>query len=96
MRFDTSMRRNAKNDLDSFANFLNVTTQKQQKNDTCSPVLQNNGRKSLAMVYPEKQIWQRIYDPEIALVNGTIFEELNLLFKKSSCRGNNFGEGCIL
>ena len=95
MRFDTSMRRNAKSDLDAFANFLNTTTQKQQKNDTGSSVLQNNSRKSLAMVYPERQMFQRIYDPEIALVNGTIFEELNLPFKKASCRGNNFGEGCL-
>lgn len=95
MRFDTSTRRSARNDLDEFANFLGMT-QKQPKSDTGSPVLQNSNRRSLAMVYPEKQIWQRLYDPEVALVNGTIFEELNLPFKQASCRGNNFGEGCLL
>lgn len=48
-------------------------------------------RQSLAMVYAVKQDWQGIYDPEIALVNGTLFEELNLPFERSGCSMNN---GC--
>ena len=52
--------------------------------------------KSLAMVYAVLQSYQNIYDPEIALINGTIFEELNKPFLKSSCRGaNDKGEGCF-
>ena len=43
------------------------------------------------MVYAVKQDWQGIYDPEIALVNGTLFEELNLPFERSGCSMNN---GC--
>ena len=52
--------------------------------------------KSLAMVYAVMQSYQNIYDPEIALINGTIFEELNKPFLRSSCRGtNDKGEGCF-
>ena len=51
--------------------------------------------KSLAMVYPEKQAFIMIYDPEIALENGTMFEELNLPFYGGSCKKNNGGEGCL-
>ena len=53
-----------------------------------------NKVKSLAMVYPEKQAFIMIYDPEIALENGTMFEELNKPFFGGSCRKNNSGEGC--
>lgn len=95
MRFDNSSRRNARNDLDDFANFLGMRTQKMQKSDTSSPISSNYSQRSLAMVYPEKQSWCKIYDPEVALLNGTIFEELNLPFNRSSCKGNNFGEGCL-
>lgn len=45
----------------------------------------------LAMVYAVKQEWQNIYDPEIALLNGTVFEELNMPFYKSGCSING---GC--
>lgn len=61
----------------------------------------HNTDTSLAMVYAVKQAWQNIYDPEIALVNGTIFEELNKPFYHSGCsmnngcRGNNAGGGCL-
>ncbi len=50
--------------------------------------------KHLAMVYPVKQSWCSIYDPEIALINGTIFEELNKPFKKVGCSGK-CKEGCL-
>ncbi len=51
--------------------------------------------RSLAMVYPEKQKFMKIYDPELALSNGTMFEELFMPFNRGSCRGgNNKGEGC--
>lgn len=46
---------------------------------------------SLAMVYPISQKWQGIYDPEIALINGTIFEGLNKPFYPAGCSENN---GC--
>ena len=55
----------------------------------------SNGQ-SLAMVYAVKQEYRKLYDPEISLLNGTIFEELNKPFKRGSCRGSNDnGEGCF-
>ena len=96
MRFDTSSRRCGKKDLEEFTNFLEMRGQKREKTDTEPTVFQSNGGKSLAMVYPEKQCWRKIYDPEVALSCGTIFEELDFPFKHSKCRGNNFGEGCLL
>ena len=54
-----------------------------------------NGR-SLAMVYAEKQLFESIFDPEVALINGTIFEQLHMPFQRGSCRGrNDNGEGCF-
>ncbi|MBO5212239.1 MAG: spore coat associated protein CotJA [Clostridia bacterium] len=59
-----------------------------------SPSVQDQACRSskpLAMVYAEKQEFCGIYDPEIALINGTVFEELNLPFYKSKCSKNG---GC--
>lgn len=50
--------------------------------------------KSLAMVYPVKQQFIKIYDPELSLQNGTMFEELFMPFNRGSCRTGNKGEGC--
>ncbi|MBE6663474.1 MAG: spore coat associated protein CotJA [Ruminococcaceae bacterium] len=48
------------------------------------------------MVYAVKQEYRKIYDPEVSLLNGTIFEELNKPFKRGSCRGaSDNGEGCF-
>lgn len=53
-------------------------------------------RRSLAMVYAEKQSFESIFDPEVALINGTMFEELYKPFQRGSCRGrNDNGEGCF-
>lgn len=52
--------------------------------------------KSLAMVYAPVQAYRGIFDPEISLINGTIFEELHKPFLRGSCRGtNDKGEGCF-
>ncbi len=52
--------------------------------------------RSLAMVYAPKQEFESIFDPEIALINGTIFEQLHKPFTRGSCRGkNDTGEGCF-
>jgi hypothetical protein len=59
-----------------------------------SDTLPCKNTKHLAMVYPVKQGWCSIYDPEIALMNGTIFEELNKPFKKVGC-STKCKEGCL-
>lgn len=47
----------------------------------------------LAMVYAVKQDWNDIYDPEIALMNGTIFRELDKPFEMSGCSKNSRCQG---
>lgn len=84
---------NSENRGESVANNNN----NQSNNNHTSPY-----RKSLAMVYAQKQNWQSIYDPEIALYNGTVFEELHKPFEMSGCsqnngcRGNTREGGCFL
>ncbi|MBQ8146427.1 MAG: spore coat associated protein CotJA [Clostridia bacterium] len=46
------------------------------------------------MVWGVKQDFTRIYDPEIALETGTIFEELNKPFYPTGCKSDS-GEGCL-
>lgn len=46
-----------------------------------------NNLMPIGMAYVPWQKWQKIYDPNIALKAGTIFEELNLPFL--GARGNN-------
>jgi hypothetical protein len=46
------------------------------------------------MVYPVKQEFCDIYDVEIALINGTIFTQLNKPFYKTGC-SCKMKEGCL-
>ena len=39
--------------------------------------VQNCATRQLAMVYSPFQCWRMLYSPEAALMNGTLFEELN-------------------
>ena len=91
MRFNNSSNGAQRYGYEEFSRFLRGDAQACQKpNETSAP----KGR-SLAMVYPEKQKFIKIYDPEIALANGTMFEELFMPFNRGSCRsGSNRGEGC--
>ena len=105
MRFDTNSKSARRENYEQFANLLglnnrgksaSVPTFETMKNNSNNTAVASKSEKSLAMVYPVKQKWQKIYDPEIALQNGTIFEELNLPFYPTGCSKNNTnGEGCI-
>ncbi|MBQ3018052.1 MAG: spore coat associated protein CotJA [Clostridia bacterium] len=92
MRFNN--RQNGKSDFDDFSRFLGLGAQRTAEGVTKSTEISTSQGKSLAMVYPEKQRFVRLFDPEIALQNGTMFEELNLPFYGGSCKGSNNGEGC--
>ncbi len=96
MRLDTSSR-NQRNDFDEFTRFLGIGSQRQVRGEAPTAPAQNNAsNKSLAMVYAPKQEFRMIYDPEVALINGTIFEELDKPFNRASCRGKSGrGEGCL-
>jgi hypothetical protein len=105
MRFDTNSRNSRRNDYEQFANFLGLNGSRNfspscvgTQNNAITNANNNVGtsqrnEKSLAMVYPVKQNWQNIYDPQIGLQKGTIFEELNLPFYQSGCNTKR-GEGC--
>lgn len=98
MNIDRGARRMTRQDYNDFVNLLGINGQKQVKNDTGSSNLSDNHiGKSLAMVYAEEQAWRNIFDPELALVNGTIFSDLHKPFYPIACSGkaNNFGEGCL-
>jgi hypothetical protein len=99
MNIDRNMRRTTRQEYNDFVNLLGMNSQKQAKIDTGSTNMPVEGHtsKSLAMVYAEEQLWRNIFDPEIALANGTIFNELHKPFMPIACSGrsNNFGEGCL-
>ncbi|MBO5338761.1 MAG: spore coat associated protein CotJA [Clostridia bacterium] len=96
MRLESSSR-NQRKDFDEFTRFLGIGSQRQQRVEAQSaPSVSTQPKESLAMVYAPKQEYRMIYDPEVALINGTIFEELNKPFNRASCRGKSSGtEGCL-
>jgi hypothetical protein len=96
MRMEQNSRGTCGGDLEQFSRFLrgNRTScgSNMPKCDVGVATPDSHyGDKSLAMVYAVKQPWQGIYDPEIALINGTIFEGLNKPFYPTGCASNN---GC--
>ena len=101
MRFDTNSKSSRRENYEQFANLLGLNNRTRNAvptfdNTSNNATVASRSDKSLAMVYPVKQKWQSIYDPEIALQNGTIFEELNLPFYPTGCSKNNTnGEGCV-
>ncbi len=90
MRFNTN-REGSFRDYEEFSKFLGLGGTKRQAQPTLAP---ESSMKSLAMVYPQRQSFIKLFDPEVALQNGTMFEELNKPFYGGSCKGNNNGEGC--
>ena len=97
------MERNSRghdSDYQQFSNFLrgrrnenslpcNSTGATQGQNQNSSN--NTHSPRPIAMVYPVSQEWKNIYDTEIALINGTIFEELDKPFYMSGCSLNG---GC--
>lgn len=103
MKFDGSLRGAQRADYEQFSQFLGLNNRQsprreerpsynteQEKNYGCA--CSNNTH--LAMVYPVKQEWCDIYDVEIALVNGTIFNQLNKPFYPTGC-SSKMKEGCL-
>ena len=101
MRIEPNSRGSYDADFEQFSRFLRGSRAAREStpcnSNNASAPSQNgcqsnqNIDTSLAMVYAPKQKWQNIYDPEIGLINGTIFEELNKPFYPSGCSMNN---GC--
>ena len=98
MRFEGNSRGINRSDYEQFAGFLGLSQPRYAK-DNKSNMIQNqasqdNTPETIGMVYGVKQDFVRIYEPEIALENGTIFEELNKPFYQTGCKSKG-GEGCL-
>ncbi len=97
MRLEGNSRGINRNDYRQFADFLGLSHNRLQPrgegaNSTTSPC--NHHSRPIGMVYGEKQCFDRLYDTELSLVQGTIFEELNMPFYFSGCKSKS-GEGCL-
>ena len=73
MNFDRNSRVGGREDYEQFSQFLGLSRRmpRNEENTSNSDTSPCKYSKSLAMVYPEKQEWCGIYDPNVALINGT-------------------------
>ncbi len=98
MRFEGNSRGISRSDYEQFAGFLGLNQPRYAKDNRINlpqyQVKEDSTSKRVGMVYGVKQDFVRIYDPEIALENGTIFEELNKPFYPTGCKSKG-GEGCL-
>lgn len=97
MRFEGNSRGINRSDYEQFSSFLGLSQPKYQRETRQTPVgpmPNTQGRKQLAMVYGVNQDFKNIYDPVVALENGTLFEELNKPFYPVGCKSIN-KEGCL-
>ena len=100
MKFDGGFRNSQRADYEQFSQFIGLNRQSARREEIMNSTSNNcenpacTGDKHLAMVYPVKQEFCGIYDAEIALINGTIFEELNKPFYPTGC-SNKTREGCL-
>ena len=97
MRFEGNSRGINRYDYEQFSQFLGLSQPRYQKESRIPSAQGTNDiaiKRPLAMVYGVEQNFEQIYEPEIALENGTIFEELNKPFYPVGCKSKN-GEGCL-
>ena len=98
MRFEGNSRGINRSDYEQFAGFLGLSQPRYAKDNKSNMIqnqaIQDNTPETIGMVYGVKQDFVRIYEPEIALENGTIFEELNKPFYQTGCKSKG-GEGCL-
>ncbi|MBE6675038.1 MAG: spore coat associated protein CotJA [Ruminococcaceae bacterium] len=98
MRFEGNTRGISREDYREFSNFLGLSQPKYSRDNVRGITAENSENqtqgKPIGMVYGVKQGFYSIYDPEIALEQGTIFEELNKPFYPVGCKSKS-GEGCL-
>ena len=87
MKLDSNNRSSYRADYEQFSKFLRGS--QTERNDNCishdKVQCHCNGNRPIAMVYCEEQEWQKLFDIEIGLSKGTIFEELDLPLLSTSC-----------
>ena len=95
MRFEGNSRGITRTDYEQFSHFLGMTPPKYTRQSApAEPPATVECGHALAMVYGVKQSFEKIYEPDIALETGTIFEELNKPFYPVGCKSKN-REGCL-
>ena len=96
MRFEGNSRGMCRADYQQFTDFLGLSQPRYSKNNapSTSKDCGYDSTHPIGMVYGVKQSFVKIYDPEIGLENGTIFEELNKPFYPTGCSRKN-REGCL-
>ena len=95
MRFEGNSRGINRSDYQQFADFLGLSQPRLTKNSAPAPRQEcESDNRQIGMVYGVKQCFVKIYDPEIGLENGTIFEELNKPFYPTGC-SRKHKEGCL-
>ena len=93
MKFDSTYKNSRRADYEQFAKFINGQnmTRESAKAVPTMAYEPTANKRPIGMVYGESQEWKSIFDIELGLTKGTIFEELDLPFNKSSCNG---GRSC--
>ena len=87
MKLDSNNRSSYRADYEQFNKFLRGS--QLAKNDNCNTQdngqCRCNGHRPIAMVYCEEQEWRKLFDIEIGLSKGTVFEELDLPLLATNC-----------
>lgn len=95
MRFEGNSRGISRTDYQQFADFLGLSQPRCSKiNPSAREEAGTKKSHPVGMVYGVEQEYIKIYDPQVGLDNGTIFEELNLPFYPVGC-GRKNREGCL-
>ena len=86
MKLDSNSKVSNRADYEQFAKFLrgSQTARKDIGSSTGVNEPCKKGR-PIAMVYGENQEWKKLFDIEIGLTKGTVFEELDLPLQSTSC-----------
>ncbi len=92
MKLDSNYRNSQRSDYEQFAKFLRGSqmSRKDEIQDSQSDSSCHKNR-PVAMVYGEDHEWRKLFDIELGLSKGTVFEELDLPILSTSC---NKG-GCL-
>lgn len=95
MRFEGNSKGISRSEYQQFTDFLGLSQPRCTKNSAPMPS-ENCGyeERPIGMVYGVKQCFVKIYEPDVALENGTLFEELNKPFYMTGCSRKS-REGCL-
>ena len=94
MRYEGNSRGINRSDYEQFSQFLGMSHPRFQREGRIVPEERGETERPIGMVYGVEQKFYRLYEPELSLEIGTIFEELNKPFYPTGCKSKN-GEGCL-